>query len=53
MTPREQAVAAREGSRVLARLTSTERVAALHRVADALVERTAEIIDANAAKTRT
>lgn len=48
MTPREQAHAARDASRVLQRLPSEAREAALRRVADALVARSSEILAANA-----
>ncbi len=49
MDARQQAVAAREASRVLQRLTGAQRNAALQRVATALVERADEILEANAA----
>ena len=48
MTPRELALAARKGARALVALDSEARDAALHRVADALVARAAEICAANA-----
>ncbi len=48
MTPREQARAAREAGRVLQSLSSEARSAALHRVADALLERQREIFAENA-----
>lgn len=48
MTPREQAVAAREAGRILARLPSDERVALLERVAGALDRERARIQAENA-----
>lgn len=48
MTPREAAIAARETSRALRNLPSAARVAALHRVADALLAESTEILAANA-----
>ena len=43
------AVRARDASRKLQALTTAERVAMMHRVADALLEHEAEIMEANAA----
>ena len=48
MTPREQAVAARDASRVLQALTSTERANLLRRMATALLDNQAVILEANA-----
>ncbi|MEL6346940.1 MAG: glutamate-5-semialdehyde dehydrogenase [Myxococcota bacterium] len=48
MTPRQQAHAARAASRQLARLPAAVRVAALRRIADALLARRDEILAANA-----
>ena len=45
---RALAVSARDASRQLQALPTAERVAMLHRVADALLEREAEILEANA-----
>lgn len=47
-TPRDRAVAARRASLVLRQLPGSARAAALHRVADALVARQGEILEANA-----
>jgi delta-1-pyrroline-5-carboxylate synthetase len=47
MTPREQALAARQGARALVALDSEARGAALHRIADALVARADVICAAN------
>jgi glutamate-5-semialdehyde dehydrogenase len=44
----EQCAAAKRASRVLATLDSATKNRALHAIADALIERTAEILDANA-----
>ncbi len=48
MTPREQAVAARKAARTLVSCGTAGREAALRRMADALVDRAAEILAANA-----
>lgn len=48
MTARQQALAARAAARTLATAPTGHRVAALHRVADALVARQDEILAANA-----
>jgi delta-1-pyrroline-5-carboxylate synthetase len=46
-TPREQALGARNGARVLSRLTSDERSAALRAMANGLVQHADEIVEAN------
>lgn len=48
MTPRDQAIAARNASRVLQALTGEERATMLHRMAAALLENGSSILDANA-----
>jgi len=47
-TPRDLALAARAGARRLTALTTAQRSAALHRIADALIARSPEICAANA-----
>ncbi|MCO4746136.1 MAG: glutamate-5-semialdehyde dehydrogenase [Proteobacteria bacterium] len=48
MTPREQAVASRNASRVLQNMSSEGRASLLRRMADALVSHAPEILEANA-----
>lgn len=48
MTPKDQAIQARNAGRTLQSLTSTQRQALLHRVAEGLLQQQQTILDANA-----